>query len=179
MQTNFPENWREIIENHYVDDYLGAADSVEAAKKKVMDVIEIHRCGEFAICNSFSSSKEVLQSIPAELRSSDIKSLEAVSELPMERVLGLLRDPSVDAFTYRLNFRHAKSSIIESKEVPTKRAVLSLHFTVKAKMVLQDIWKSEIGWDHPIPNSTRTIWERWLRDLQQIPTVSIPRCYGQ
>jgi hypothetical protein len=166
------------------------AGSVEAAKKKVMDVIEIHRRGGFAICNFASSSKEVLQSIPAELRSSEIKSLEAASELPMERVLGLLWDPSVDAFTYRLNFRHVKSSIIEGEEVPTKRAVLSLvmsvfdplgflsHFTVKAKMLLQDIWKSEIGWDDPIPNSTHSLWKRWLNDLQQIPTVSIPRCYG-
>jgi hypothetical protein len=48
-QVNFPENWREIIDNHYVDDYLGAADSVEAAKKKIMDVIEIHRRGGFSM----------------------------------------------------------------------------------------------------------------------------------
>jgi hypothetical protein len=69
QQTNFPENWRDIIDNHCVDDYLGALDSVEGAKKKVMDVIEIGICGGFAICNFTSSSKEVLQSISAELMS--------------------------------------------------------------------------------------------------------------
>jgi transposase InsO family protein len=189
QKEDFPQTWQEIIHNHYVDDYLGVADSDEEAIKKIMEVREIHRRGGFNIVNWTCSSKKVISQIPPDIRSKDIKEITMDSELPVGRVLGLVWEPEPDIFTFRLNFSKVKPEIVSGEEVPTKREVLRLvmslfdplgflsHFTMKAKVLLQSIWQSEVEWDAEIPERLYLTWKDWLTELKGITTVRIPRCY--
>ena len=40
-------------------------------------------------------------------------------------------------------------------------------FTTRAKILVQDLWKEQIGWDEPIqPLSLRDRWIAWERDIR-------------
>jgi hypothetical protein len=188
-KEDFPKTWREVIESFYVDDYLGVADSEDGAAKKIADIIEINRRGNFNVTNWTCNSRAVLETIPLEQRSKELKSITPGADLPMERVLGLVWDPENDNFTFRLNFHKVKEDISSGSVTPTKREVLKLvmsifdplgflsHFTMKAKVLLQSIWRSEVGWDDPITERQESVWRQWIAELQYITIVQIPRCY--
>lgn len=73
---------------------------------------------------------------------------------------------------------------------PTKRQILRLvmsvydplgflgHLIVKAKILLQDVWRTELGWDDEVTDSIYERWTSWTTELQEIPEVRIPRCYS-
>jgi hypothetical protein len=49
---------------------------------------------------------------------------------------------------------------------------------VKAKIILQEIWRSGIGWDDEIASSTHEKWNAWLIELKSISSMRIPRSYS-
>jgi hypothetical protein len=90
-KEEFPEAFKDIIFNHYVDDYLGGAPSVEPAKQRIREVIKITRRRGFEIAQWTTNNREVLESIPADLRSSEWKSIESDKDLPTEKT-GIIVD---------------------------------------------------------------------------------------
>ncbi|UYV73090.1 hypothetical protein LAZ67_10001791, partial [Cordylochernes scorpioides] len=112
------------------------------------------------------------------------------SAIQTERVLGLYWDPKADAFTFQVNLNRAGEGIANGKNRPTKREVLRLvmlifdplgfilHYTMKARILLQHVWKSGIGWDDEIPTELWKKWLKWIADLPRIAEIRIPRCYA-
>ena len=49
--------------------------------------------------------------------------------------------------------------------------------TIRAKLLLQEIWQSKISWDEPLSVAIRDKWLAILTDLLELPTVTIPRAY--
>ncbi|XP_062537864.1 uncharacterized protein LOC134206189 [Armigeres subalbatus] len=45
------------------------------------------------------------------------------------------------------------------------------------KVVLQEIWRTSVGWDDPIEEKQFGMWMQWLKVLPEVATVEIPRCY--
>ncbi|XP_035714129.1 uncharacterized protein LOC118438289 [Folsomia candida] len=190
FQQQFPDAVDAIINRHYVDDLLDSCDTVEQAKKRFAEVRTIHAAGGFNLRNWLSNSPEVVAHIPEELRASNMKDLQMGEDNVIERVLGLFWRPESDVFTFSLNFVKARVEILSGKKVPTKREMLSLVMsiydplgflvilTIKAKILLQQAWRSEVGWDDEIPRSTFESWRTWLQEVQKIPTFRLPRCYS-
>lgn len=51
-------------------------------------------------------------------------------------------------------------------------------FTTRAKILVQDLWKQERGWDNIIKtNSLLEKWQAWELELQNLPDIHFPRCY--
>ena len=57
-----------IINRHYMDDYLDSCESAAESIQLIKEVITVHGAGGFEIRNFISSSREVLESFPEELR---------------------------------------------------------------------------------------------------------------
>ncbi|XP_045463742.1 uncharacterized protein LOC123673300 [Harmonia axyridis] len=55
---------------------------------------------------------------------------------------------------------------------------LIVNFTIKGRILIQDIWRSGIGWDDSIDEDLYHTWKLWQSDLRQIENISIPRCYS-
>lgn len=49
--NEFPEAREAIMANHYMDNYLGNADSLNEAKQLIKDPIFVHEQDGFSICN--------------------------------------------------------------------------------------------------------------------------------
>ncbi len=79
--------------------------------------------------------------------------------------------------------------MLNDERRPTKREILSLlmtvleplglvtHFTTKLK-ILQDVWRTKIGWDDELPIQFTERWSTWLEELRRITEVQVPRCYS-
>ncbi|XP_058456353.1 uncharacterized protein LOC131433776 [Malaya genurostris] len=180
--NQFPHAADAIERKHYVDDYLDSVDSVADAIKRAEEVKYIHSRGGFEIHFWLSNSEEFRKRV-GDTKPVTEKSL-AVSSNPhgMERVLGMQWIPTEDVFTYT-----AASDPVPVW--PTKREVLSTvmkifdplgllsHLIVHGKVLIQDIWRSNTGWDDPVPEALTARWQKWTELLRKLYLVRIPRCY--
>lgn len=190
FKEEYPEASNSILNNHYVDDLLDCCDTEEESIRRFDEVRLIHSAGGFNLRNWLSSSPALMSHIPEELRANNMKDMQMGEDTVIERVLGLFWKPESDVFTFSLNFVKAREEILKGKKIPTKREMLSLVMsiydplgflavlTIKAKILLQQAWRCELGWDDEIPRSTFDIWKAWLLDVHQIPTFLLPRCYS-
>jgi len=188
LSSDYPEAARAIIERHYMDDYLDSSDTEAEASKLISDVIHVHGQGGFEIRNWVSNSSAVMNSIPEKLRATS--GAVAMNCDNIERMLGLMWDTSEDCFRFNVNFHKVSRELLDGSKVPTKREVLRVvmslfdpmgflaHFIVKAKILMQDIWRSGVGWDDEIPSSLDEKWQDWVSELDNVASYRVPRCYS-
>ncbi|XP_062537647.1 uncharacterized protein LOC134205965 [Armigeres subalbatus] len=53
------------------------------------------------------------------------------------------------------------------------------HYLVLLKILLQEVWRTGIDWDEPIPENLFERWRTWIRLLPELEKLRIPRCYRQ
>ncbi|UYV70059.1 hypothetical protein LAZ67_7001654 [Cordylochernes scorpioides] len=172
----------------HVDDCLTEAGLIEACKELRKDLSEINEACGFHMCTFNRNSREVLESIPVDLRADVAKSLNDKSSFVGERVLGMLWNLEADTFGFGLRFHKVPEEIL-SGAVSTKRQACSLvmsvydplglvnHFKIKGIMLLQRTWISEIDWDREFLHVIYDEWLTWLGNLKEIVRVKVPRCY--
>eukprot|EP00117_Sycon_ciliatum_P010777 scpid92427/ scgid12535/ len=177
--TQYPETAAAIQEDYYMDDYFDSRSTGAEATKMVAQNIEVQARGGFKVCNWVSSSHTVLQSIAPELRAVGDVTFTANTELPVERALGLRWNPNSDRFLFAVHPSRL-NQLSDLSLRPTKRAVLShvmsvfdplgllAAFTVTARVLLQDVWLSGIGWDDELPTSLLARWRAWCQQLLNI-----------
>ncbi|XP_065094025.1 uncharacterized protein LOC135714567 [Ochlerotatus camptorhynchus] len=51
------------------------------------------------------------------------------------------------------------------------------HLLMFLKVLLQEIWRTAIGWDDPIQDTQFEKWLTWLAVFPQMSSVEVPRCY--
>ena len=49
--------------------------------------------------------------------------------------------------------------------------------TVKAKIMMQELWKHTLTWDKELPDDFKENWVGWLNELQNLTPMEIPRQY--
>lgn len=162
----------------YVDDLSTGANTLSEAISIRNQVIQLLELGSFKLSKWGSNCPALLEGV----------SDQEEAPLPFDkngdsRVLGVLWDKSDDAFQFLCEPSHLS-------EHSTKRSILSDvsklfdplgllgPIMVIAKLIIQDLWQSGVGWDESIPQTTYT---SWLQLKLQLPTLSqlrIPRCAG-
>ena len=179
----YPRAVMAIQKRHYVDDFIDSVATEEEAIQLAEEVTKIHASGGFMIRNWASNSRKVLQ----KLNSSNAN--ETLSLSQNEKVLGMYWDSTKDVFKYHCRFARVKRNLFEADEVPTKREVLQVLmsvfdplgflacYTVSLKVLLQEIWRSGIDWDDCLLESQSPKWFEWVKTLEMIRKVEIPRCY--
>ncbi len=96
--------------------------------------------------------------------------------------MAVLWKPQEDVFTFKVK---------QPTESPTtKRNVLStiatlFHplqllapFTVRAKMIMQEIWTVGLDWNETLANDLKVKWNAWFNELCELQSIHIPRCLG-
>ena len=178
-----------ICNRHYMDDYLDSCDTVEEAISRIDEVATIHGKGGFEIRNWFSSDPAAIEFIPEDQKAACSKIMKDGESL-VERVLGLRWNPEKDDFTFHVNFHKVNPAVVDGTRLPTKRDFLKLlmsifdplgflaKFTVKGKILLQDVWRAGIAWDQQLEGHLAEKWKVWLAELDAIRHFSIPRCYS-
>ena len=98
--------------------------------------------------------------------------------------MGVLWQSNDDVFTFRFIPPSAN-------EVFTKRKVASLvakmfdpfqvlaPYSIRAKVMLQQIWLRGIGWDDPLLEDLSLSWTDWLKHLPKLEKIRLNRCLTQ
>ena len=103
------------------------------------------------------------------------------------KVLGLEWDSNADTISFPLTKVVSEAKALHDQ--PTKRNVLSIAakvfdplgllepFTVRAKMMLQELWKQKVSWDSQLPEELKPQWWAWFEELETVPLIQIRRSY--
>ncbi len=144
------------------------------------------------IMKFYSNSKMLVNSLDPKLLSKKVIFSEKETLFEESKVLGMSWDAMIDSLKYVSKFSNVEEFFehIEIKKNPvwTKRLILKLSatvydplglispYTVKARSILQELWKVDIGWDQQIPDEFSKRWQDWLDELFVLAsTISIPR----
>ncbi|XP_052752614.1 uncharacterized protein LOC128201063 [Galleria mellonella] len=189
-QDRYPEAVDAIIHDHYtrprMDDYLGSLDNEDQAAQLAFDIVTVHSKACFEMRGWLSNNKEALRLIPEELRAAHAEEVPLGNTSSSIKVLGVSWDPSTDLIGFRTG--------LENFTLGTnlnKRKVLSHLMKVydplgllgpivgKGRILLQDVWRSNIDWDTPFSPSEVSKWTEWFKELFDVSTIKIPRWYAK
>ncbi|KAK3754726.1 hypothetical protein QZH41_007045 [Actinostola sp. cb2023] len=170
-----------IRDDFYVDDGLKSTPTVSEAINLIESSKAICAKAGMRLHKLTCNSKEVLQAIPIEDRSKNIREIDLkVDPLPIERALGVVWCVEDDSFQFRIELRDRPF---------TRRGVLltvsSIYdpngyvapVTLKGKQILQQMCRDKLDWDCPVPDSLRPSWEKWRTEITDLEKLKVPRCF--
>lgn len=184
FSKNYPDAVNIITENDYVDDCLASFRTPQEAIKVMNEVIKIHDHANFEIRKFVSNSDEVLKGLPIDrIDSSKLIPLD-IEEPSYQKVLGILWNTENDQLVYTFDCP-------TSSDILTKRKLLSIvarvydpiglisNVTIECRIILQDLWRIEIGWDDEIPESIKDRLDEWSIRVKDLDSLKIQRCYSK
>jgi hypothetical protein len=151
-----PLDVRKIKRNFYVNDCLKSVNDTTSAINLINNLRSLRAKGGFHLTKFTSNSRVVLQSIPDNERSKELKNLDLEHrKLPIERAIGVYWNIESDEFEFRVTL---------SSKPTTRRGILSVvssvydplgfvaPFILTAKRILQELCqKRQLDWDDEIP----------------------------
>ena len=159
----FPDAKRELLHNKYVDNCLTGADTDSSALKLQQKMSDIMVAAAFNLTKWASNSKLVMDGIDPDKRATSLL-VECDSREPL-KALGVSWDLISDCFRF-----NAPKESVSSHDPLTKRSLLSLasrmfdpmglisHFTVRAKILFQELWRRGLEWDDPLDSDIKLEW---------------------
>jgi len=171
-----------ILQNNiYVDDVLFGDDDIPSLRQSREQLCALLSRGGFRLRKWASNSSALLSDIPEECHGLAGNRLLTLEE--NFSVLGLLWNPSSDAFQFRVSLPQSLPN--------TKRKILSTiaklfdplgwvtPVTINAKVFMQQLWRLKLNWDDVIPSQTIQRWESIYQNLSALNDLQIPRWTGQ
>ena len=162
-----------VLRSFYVDDLLCSVEDEKEAVKLYNNVKALVSTGGFNL-TKLTSNSPILTSEHCDETS---KQIDKCSNLNC--VLGLKWETQSDILRFNVN--------IDCNKPVTKRALLSVVHgiydplglaaptVVFAKKAFQESCRLKIGWDDELPDSIKSLWLDWLRELTQLEKFSIQR----
>ncbi|XP_067142348.1 uncharacterized protein [Centruroides vittatus] len=180
--ARFPLAATVLTQDFYVDDLMTGANSTEEALRLQAELIQLTQQGGFNLRKWVSNHPLILDAISPELR--EIQLPFQIDNEKSVKTLGLQWHPATDhlSFTATTLPEHINS---------TKRTILSdiarifdplgllAPVTIRAKLMLQELWQLKSDWDDHLPRDLEKRWQAFRDQLDQIRTIKIQRCVGQ
>lgn len=171
-----------IVKRHfYVDDCLKSTPTVSSAIPLAQDLRDLLKKGSFHLTKWTSNSRELLASISKDEGAKEVKDLDLDQDkLPIERALGIQWSAGSDKFYFKI--------VIKERPL-TGRGILSIMSFIydqpgllspvilPVKIILQELFRLNLGWGYNISDEYQSALLRWLEDLPKLSQLSIPRCY--
>ncbi|XP_062714227.1 uncharacterized protein LOC134290998 [Aedes albopictus] len=187
FKGDYPAAVEVIQKRHYVDDMLVSVSTEDEAITLAQQVKKVHAEGGFEIRNWISNSRRVADTLDED--PAEEKNLDLSPELATEKVLGMWWSTDLDTFTFKVGWDRYGRALLQGQQRPTKREMLRVlmsvfdplgliaQFLIYLKILLQDVWRSGIGWDDQVDDNIFERWQTWLQVLPQIEHIRIPRYY--
>lgn len=143
-----------LEEDVYVDDFLFGAEDLILLKQMREQLTQLLMAGGFRPRKWASNDPRLLVGIPE--TDHGLATYRPLGESDCLKVLGVTWTPSSDSFKFLTQF--------EERDSFTKRSFLSIisrvfdplgwasPVTISAKILMQLLWLSKLGWDEPLPN---------------------------
>lgn len=167
--NDFPRSAQIIRNDFYVDDILTGAESAEELLELHKELVNLLGSAGFNLRKWSSNCILLLKSLPPELCEHSSFEFDFVESI---KLLGLLWNPSLDSFRFRVS--------LPDRGTCTKRQILSdtsrifdpLGFltptVITLKIIFQGLWKMNLSWDDAVPDK---IAEEWLGIRSELPLL--------
>lgn len=176
---DFPKAAVTVNDSMYVDDVLDSCETTESAQQLRRQLSELLAQAGIKLRKWSSNEPVVIEDIPLEDRLSTLEISK--DKLPKTKTLGVIWEVGKDVFTFQVEPP-------DVSKAPIKRNVLSAiaslfdplqflaPFTVRAKIIMQEVWMAGVGWDELLPDDLNAKWEKWVSELPQLSDIAVPRC---
>ncbi|CAH8505861.1 unnamed protein product [Schistosoma mattheei] len=166
-----------VKNNFYVDDCLVSFPTCDQAKSFVKQISELLCRGGFKLKKWVTNSEEVRTILPDVCKEESLIEMSASYDTT-HRTLGVEWDFKRDVFKF----------YFDAPERPlTRRGILSIVSSLfdplgliapvclTAKVLLQKLCKSQLGWDQPLNEPYVSAWLNWVNFMRQIGHVTVDR----
>ena len=170
-----------VYRNIYVEDVLISVADSKRAVVLVKELDSLLGSAGFELAKLSSNRPEVLEALPAVRLVPCLNEIRLYeNEIPGHRAVGLVWHPPSDVLGVK---------VAELAHPCTRRGLLSpimsifdplgiiSPFLLPLKLLLQRLTKSGLGWDAKIPEAEKLTWEKFLRALPKLGSISISRCF--
>ena len=179
FQDELPKAAEAIIRSTYMDD-------VPTGKQKRADCVQLVRemVKMFELCSM--KAHKWSSNDPLILDEAGVKPEDKLSNLTTDdrqKVLGIVWNKKSDTLEY--NFTSILEEIPAEKETKRSliRQVAKLYdplgkispFVLRAKLMFQQCWLQEVGWDDILPQNISVQWEQWKSEVPSLSNLSVPR----
>lgn len=177
-KDTYPLASEALVNHFYVDDLIGGNHSLNEAvqcKNELFTVLDKHK---FSLRKWTSNSYEFLENLPPKMTE---KSLQIFSEDDTSKALGLLWNPQSDQFLFKINWIEAKQTTWTKRQFLAESSKLFdplgwlAPITINAKILMQEIWLSKIGWDDLIPQEIAEKWTQFRQEFTELENIKIDR----
>uniref|UniRef100_A0ABD2XQC2 Reverse transcriptase domain-containing protein n=1 Tax=Trichogramma kaykai TaxID=54128 RepID=A0ABD2XQC2_9HYME len=170
----FPSAIDSLTKGRYVDDIFGGAHSDEQLKHVAQDLTDLCMAGGFLLAKWNSNSEAFRADLPDSNSSNTISLDDCKAKIP-----GLYWDTHEDSLKFKVMLTPPQRNI-------SKRSILSevaqifdplgiiSPVTIKAKVLLQELWLHKLKWDETVPESIRARWILMRQDFLCLNTLSLP-----
>lgn len=162
-------------DNLYVDNIISGCQSEEATLHYYQQARHIMGEAKLNLC-SWASNSSQLQALSQADKGLDLNT--------MVNLLGLRWNTATDMISL------TKRQVTSYAPIPvTKRNILQgasrlydplgwlLPITIRAKLLLQELWKKKVPWDEPLDHDTSHNWSHIATDVEEAAKVVLPRRY--
>ena len=143
-----------ILDHFYMDDYLDSFPSLEQAVSVIVDVIQLLKTSEFNLTKFVANNQEILKYTTQELPLKNKLVNLDLDQTSIEQMLGLLWSPEQDVLRIKVinkEVPNAKQGILSFVSLIFDPLGILTPALIEPKCIMQDLWKQNIYWDHPIP----------------------------
>ena len=166
----------DMKKNIYVDNILSGCNTEKEIITYYIQARKIMSQAGFNL-RSWSSNNHSIQKVAAKDQTGDADSTV--------NILGLRWNTATDTLSLApKKLSHTNMTFVTKRDVLQISSQLydplgwATPATIRAKILLQEIWLSKVSWDEPLSNVIRDKWLAILTDIQELPTMTIPRAYS-
>lgn len=178
-KCEYPRASEVIKKTFYVDDCLTGAESIEDAEKLLAEICHLLKLGGFELRKFCANHPKILEKIPEEHK----EQLVTIHQSEVIKTLGLIWDPSSDAFKFKFDFdeshrlheRVCKRTVLADLARLFDPLGLLGPAIVLGKLFLQELWKTKLSWDDQLPEEQANKWRSYLKGFSMLKELNIPR----
>ena len=168
-----------VLNSFYMDDFLKPVISEVQAIILCQEMIQVIERGGFNLEKYKSNSDRVLKALPDNKYEKTTQNLEIDAER-LAKTLGISWKIEDDKFVFTKNMKvHSltKGGILSAVSSIFDPLGFLTPFTLKAKLLIQLMWRKNLEWDDEVPEDIAKAWNKWLDGIKEINKVQIDRCY--
>ena len=159
----------DMKQNIYVDNILSGCDTEAEIIQYYIQAREIMGKARFNL-RSWSSNNDSLQRLMVEEKTGDPNTTVGI--------LGLRWNTATDTLSLTLKQLSTNTILLTKRDVLQTSSLIyeplgwATPVTIKANILLQNIWQSKLSWDEPLPTDISERWTSILADLIELPKLS-------
>ncbi|XP_018576722.1 uncharacterized protein LOC108915233, partial [Anoplophora glabripennis] len=154
---NYPLAKQALKNDFYMDDLLTGSSTKEQTLRLRQELMKLLDKGKLPLRKWRSDDSTMLE----DLQQGKYESLMVLNKEEPIKTLGLLWNSQDDTIQYSLSLKDPLGLIGP--------------VVTSSKLIMQQLWKLNLSWDEPIPDSLRKLWLEFYNELRHLQDIKLPR----